>query len=89
MSVWTHIEGTITVPRTCRFGIRDLMELYFAGFMGKPQIDYVADYGDRRVFNIKLGIDSEGMPAANTVSAFVAGCRANDMGVSLEMTLRF
>ena len=89
MSVWTHIEGTITVPRTCRFGLRDLMELYFDGLMVKPQIDYVADYGDRRVFNIKLGIDLEGMPAANTVSAFVSGCRANDMGVSLEMTLRF
>lgn len=89
MSVWTHIEGTITVPRTCRFGIRDLMELYFDGLMGKPQIDYVADYGDRRVFSVKLGIDLEGMPAANLVSEFVTGCRAHDMGVSLEMTLRF
>lgn len=89
MSVWTHIEGTITVPRTCRFGIRNLMEMYFDGLMGKPQIDYVADYGDRRVFSVKLGIDLEGMPAANLVNKFVTCCRTNDMGVSLEMTLRF
>lgn len=89
MSVWTHIEGIITVPRTCRFGIKDLMGLYFDGYMGKPRIEYTTDYGDRRVFAVELGIDLEGMPAAKLVDDFVKGCRSNDMGVSLEMTLRF
>lgn len=88
MSVWSAIEGTISVPKICRHGIKELMQTHFPD-MGRPYVEYLSDYNDRRVFKVSLNIDYEGFSAAKRIEAFVKECYTHNIGVALDVTVRY
>lgn len=88
MSVWSSLAGSITVPNSSRFGIKDLIEIHFPE-AGKPHIEFVNTYNDRKVFKVSLNIDYEGDHAAKRINTFVKECRKLDMGVDITAEVRY
>ncbi len=86
MSVWTQIEGTVTIPVRAHVSIRDVIRDVLSDEAVVTEEVRNDDQGNR-VHTLSIGLDMEGQDVYPQIPEFIS--RLKSVSRDLTFTLRF
>lgn len=91
MSIWTNVDGYVTVPKLCRKGVKDLISDHFYHYdCGRPLVEEVNETDTSRTFRVIFSFCHDGAPAATAVQRFCDDARALGFShIRVEATIVF
>lgn len=88
MSVWTHVHGTIIVPKSAHISLKKAIETYFGNHeCGKPSIEEFRTTREKQYFDVSFSFSLEGRDASKLIAEFVDAY--GDCQMDLNAEVRF